>query len=178
MKRTNLLRGAIACFGVAALGLALIFSGCAARTTTITNLPTGVTTSQVQNWDSAVKDLATIATITHTAQQLVTTLHSSTVTVNGTASTVLTGAAYDTLVADLAKVDQAQIEASEFLKTVPQNWGQSTQTQIAGYITAITAALADATANGLVGVKNPSAQAQLAQFLADIGQTAALISQL
>lgn len=175
--RKNLLKWGIG-LTLSALGLGLLVADGCRHTTNVTNLPTGVTQTQVQNWDSAVKDLATIATVTHTAQQLVLTLHASTVTVNGATSTVLTGPAYDALVTDLAKVDQAQIDASKFLKTVPQNWGQSTQTQISSYITAITAALADATANGLVGVKNANAQAQLAQFLADIGQTAALISQL
>jgi hypothetical protein len=176
--RKNLLRWGIGLLTLSALGFVLIFAG-GCQHQAVTNVPTGVTVNQVQAWDSAVKDLATIATLTHTAQQLVQTLHSSTVTVNGATSVVFpSGAAYTATVTDLAKIDQAQIEASEFLKTVPQNWGASTKTQIANYITAIMAALADATANGVTGISNSSAQAQLSQFLADIASTANLISQL
>ena len=157
--------------------LVLLTDGCTHQA--VTNVPTGVTVNQVQAWDSAVKDLATIATLTHTAQQLTLTLNTTTVRTNGVPAVVFpSGAAYNATLTDLAKIDQAQIEAAEFLKTVPNDWGTSTKAQIAAYITKITAALADATANGLVGVKNTNSQQQLGQFLQDIAGTAALISQL
>jgi len=176
--RKNLLRWGIGCVALAALGLALIFAG-GCQHQAVTNVPAGVTVNQVQAWDSAVKDLGTIATLTHTAQQLVVTLNTTTVTVNGVPQIVFpSGAAYNATLTDLARIDQAQIEASEFLKTVPQNWSADTKTKIANYITTITAALADATANGLVGVKNANSQAQLQGFLNDISSTANLISQL
>jgi len=163
---------------LAIVTLAASLAGCR-HTTTVTNLPTGVTQTQVQNWDSAVRDLNVMADSIHAASQLVQTLHNTTIVSNGATSVVLpSGKAFDTLTADLAKADQAEILAAEFLKTVPNNWGQSTQTQIASYISAVTAAIADATANGLAGITNSQSQAQVAQLLQAIASTAGLFQSL
>jgi len=177
ITQQNLRKAIAICAILFLVGVGTLLIGCQHQA--VTNVPTGVTVNQVQAWDSANKDLATIATLTHTAQQLVQTLNQTTVTVNGVQTVVFpSGGAYNATLTDLAKIDQAQIQAAEFLKTVPQNWSADTKTKIASYITTITAALADATANGLVGVKNSTSQAQLQQFLNDIAATANLISQL
>jgi len=115
----------------------------------------------------------------HAASQLVQTLHNTQIVTNGAPSIVLpSGKFFDTLTTDLAKADQAEILAAEFLKTVPNDWSANTQTKIAGYITTITAAIADATANGLAGITNSQSQAQVAQLLQAIASTAGLFQSL
>jgi len=176
--RKNLLRGAIACFGVAALGVVLLFTGCAARQTTITNLPANVTQTQVQNWDSAVANLDKIAQSVHTLEQLTQTLCTATMTTASGTGPVLAPGTCDLLLTDIGKIDQAEITAAKVLQQVPNTWGASTASQIAQYTAIITQALSDLTANGLVGIKNVMAQAQVQQFLVTIKGAVQVIAAL
>ena len=179
MQRKNLLRWGIGLLSLSALGLALLLAGgCAARQSTITNLPTGVTQSQVQTWDMAVKNLDTIANTVSTVRQLTQSLCGATVTTSAGTSQVMTPAACALILTDIGKIDQAEIEAANVLNAIPNTWGASTSSQIAQYIAIITSAAADITTNGLAGIKNPSAQAQVQGFLATINAAVKVIALL
>jgi hypothetical protein len=176
--RKNLLRWGIGLLAIAALGCVLIFTGCAARTTTVTNLPANVTQTEVQRWDSAVANLDKIAQTVSTLRQLTQALCSATVTTSAGTSPVLATGTCDLLLADIGKIDQAEIAAAGVLQAVPNTWGASTTSQIAQYTQIITAALADITANGLAGIKNPTAVAQVQNFLTTISGAVAIIETL
>jgi hypothetical protein len=152
--------------------------GCAARTTTVTNLPPNVTQTEVQRWDSAVANLDKIAQTVSTLRQLTQALCSATVTTPSGTGPVLATGTCDLLLTDIGKIDQAEIAAAGVLQAVPNTWGASTTSQIAQYTQIITAALSDITANGLAGIKNPTAVAQVQSFLATISGAVTIIEAL
>ncbi len=142
-------------------------AGCAARVKTVTNLPAGVTQTQVQNWDAAVADLQKIAQVTTTLRQSVIALNQSGAFPDGTAYT-------DTLTG-IGRIDEIQIEASNYLESVPSDWSLPTQQKILAETQQIQAILTDMTNNGVVGIKDPASQSQVATLISNIGSVAALI---
>ena len=154
---------------------ALALSGCAARQQTITNLPVGVTQTQVQAWDTAVSKLHTVATVSSTLRQTVITLH-NTIGPNGQAL-IPSGNAYVMILDSIGKIDQAENAASVFLQTVPNNWPASTKAQIAGYMSAISSALTTLTQEGTLGI--PAAnQANVTGLITSIGSAVTAILAL
>lgn len=148
-------------FAVVLFGICLMWIGCAARVKTVTNLPAGVSNSEVVNWDAAIANLQKIATATSGARQAVISLNKSGVFPDGPA--------YATTLADIGKIDQVELTASNFLQGVPDNWGQSTQTQVSGYVSAIEAAVTDLTKNGTVGIKDSKSQSTVTAYAQQIG---------
>jgi hypothetical protein len=162
------------------LALSLALSGCAARTKNVTNLPTGVTQTQVQNWDTAVAKLHEIASTVSTLRQTVIGLNKTTyVNAQGQTEVVLPdGPNYASALRAIGKIDQLQISAANYLQGVPKNWGGSTQATVNGYIVGIQQAITDLVNQGTVGIKNSSSQSQVNQLIANLSATAQLILNL
>jgi len=152
-------------FLMSAVALALV--GCTARVKTVTNLPAGVSQTQVQNWDSAVADLQKIAQVTTTLRQSVISLNKSGVFPDGPA--------YANMLAGIGKIDELQIEASNYLQGVPSDWSLATQQKILAETQQIQAILTNITNTGIVGIKDPASQSQVATLISNIGSVAALI---
>lgn len=147
-----------------------VLAGCAARQKNISNLPAGVTQTQVQNWDMAVADLDKIAQSTSALRQAVIGLNRQGVIPDGTV--------YVAILTSLGKIDQAQIDAAAFLKAQPNNWGVSTQAKVKNDLAIISAELTNITQQQLAGIKNPGAQAQVTQLIAEVTAVVNLVLSL
>lgn len=159
-------KGILLCLGIAMVSIA----GCAARAKNVTNLPAGVSQTQVQNWDSAVADLQKVAQVTTTLRQTVISLNKTGVFPDGPA--------YAGTLAGIGRIDELQIEALNYLQSVPSDWSLTTQNKILAETQQIQAILTDITNNGIVGIKDPTEQSQVAQLISNLGAAAALIISL
>jgi len=163
----------------AVLVSSFVLFSCAARQKNITNLPPGVTQTQAQNWDTAVANLDKISQVTTTVRQSVIALNQATVTdATGTHKIIPDGAVYVAILTSLGKIAQAQIDAANYLKAQPQNWGVDTQTRVKNDLAIIQQELTAITQQQLAGIKNANAQSQVQQLIAEIGSAAALILSL
>lgn len=163
------------------IGQIIISWGCGARVKHVTNLPPGVTEEQVKNWDSAVGALHRIAATTSTLRQTVIALNKATYTEPGKTEAekvIPDGKTYIGILSGIAKVDLAQINASNFLKTVPKTWSLSTQEKMRSYMKTIGDELAKMNNEGLTGIKNPSSRQQLEQLIGEIQATVGLVLSL
>jgi hypothetical protein len=158
--------------GIFSLGIA----GCAARQSNITNLPTGVTLSEVQKWDTATANLAKIATAVTAARQSVLFLCDTPVPTSGVP--LVSAAACIKMADDLGKIDQVQIAASQYLQTVPNSWGTPVAAQVASFISTITLQLQDINSYGVTGISNPTSVSEVNGFLSTISASAAIIAAL
>jgi hypothetical protein len=157
----------------------LAFTGCAARQKTVTNLPAGVTQAQAQSWDTAVANLDKIAQTTSTLRQAVIALNGATVTdAQGAHKVIPDGATYAAILTSIGKIDQAQLDAVQYLRAQPQNWGISTQTRIKNDVTLIQAELLNITGQQLAGIKNTASQQQVSALISVIGNAATVILSL
>jgi hypothetical protein len=138
----------------------------------VTNLPPGVTQTQVTNWFAAEGALQTIA-------QSTSALRQSVIAVHGIANTPLPdGPLYMGFLQSIGKIDQAQIAAANFLNGVPRTWGTSISTQIAGWANGILDAAKSMVNSGAASIKNPNSQKQMSDFLTDIQDAAQLLVTL
>ncbi len=153
-----------------AIALLLLISGCAARNKTVTNLPTNVTLAQVQNWDTAVADLDRFSTAITTARQTVISLNKQGVFPDGPQ--------YIATLNGLGRADQLEVEAATFLKGVPNDWSQSTQSEFSAYVTQISAALSDIVKQGTVGIKNPTSQQQVVALISNAAAIIGIVLSL
>jgi hypothetical protein len=133
--------------------VALVLCACAARVTTVTNLPPGVTVTQVQTWDTAVANLDKFSQSLTTVRQSVQAAHNS--------GAFPDGPEYTTVVNAIGRAAQVELEASKFLRGVPNDWSATTQQTFANYTAQIAQALEDAVKNGTTGIKNASAEQQV-----------------
>lgn len=157
----------------------LLLFACAARQKQVTNLPAGVTQQQVQNWDTAVANLDKIAQSTSALRQAVIALNQATVTdSSGTHKVIPDGTVYAAILTSIGKIDQAQIDAAQFLKSQPSNWGATTQTKVKNDIAVITQELQNINAQQLAGVKNAGAQQQIQQLITQLSGFAQVIVAL
>jgi len=164
---------------VAFLISSFVLTGCAARQKTVTNLPAGVTQAQVQSWDAAVANLDKIAQTVSTLRQAVIALNQQTVTDStGTHKILPDGSTYVAILTSIGKIDQAEIDASAYLKAQPQNWGVDAQTKVKNEIAIIQQELAAINTQQLAGIKSQSAQNQVQQLINNLGGLAALILSL
>ena len=152
------------------LVVALTLSGCAARQKTVTNLPAGVTQQQAQNWDSAVANLDKIAQTVSTLRQAVIALNQQ--------KLLPDGSTYVAILTSIGKIDQAEIDASAFLKAQPQNWGVDAQTKVKNEIAIIQQEIAAINAQQLAGIKSQSAQNQVQQLVNNLSSLATLVLSL
>lgn len=165
MKRRRFLRflNSLLCF----ISFFCGFVGCAARQKNVTNLPAGVTLAEVQNWDSAVANLDKIAQTTSTLRQAIIGLYQQ--------GAISDGATYGKFLTSLGKIDQLQIDAVQFLKAQPKNWGVSTQLKVKNDLALIQQELLNITAQQLAGIKSAGAQKQVGTLVTKIGDFAAII---
>lgn len=166
MKR---LKTKVLCTGwiVTLAAIVAMVAGCAARAKDVTNIPAGVTQTQVQNWDAAVANLQKIAATTTTLRQAVISLNKT--------GAFPDGAAYAGTLSGIGRIDELQIAAANFLKGVPNDWSATTQETVNGYVTQIQAILTNLTSSGVVGIKNPQSQQQVTALINEIGAAAAII---
>ena len=150
-----------------ACALTVALAGCAARAKNVTSIPAGITQTQVQNWDAAVADLQKIAQVTTTLRQSVISLNKSGIFPDGPA--------YANTLAGIGKIDELQIEASNYLQGVPSDWSLATQQKILAETQQIQAILTNIKNTGIVGIKDPASQSQVATLISNIGSVAALI---
>ena len=150
-----------------ACALTVALAGCAARAKNITSIPAGITQTQVQNWDAAVAYLQKISQVTTTLRQSVISLNKSGIFPDGPA--------YANTLAGIGKIDELQIEASNYLQGVPSDWSLATQQKILAETQQIQAILTNITNTGIVGIKDPASQSQVATLISNIGSVAALI---
>jgi hypothetical protein len=178
-RRRNVLGTGICLLVISAIFLVGILCGCAARQKNVTNLPPGVTLSQVQKWDAAVADLDKIASTTSVLRQAIQALNTATVTDStGTHKIIPDGAVYGQMLTALGKVDQSQIAAATFLKSYPQTWDGTLQAKLSAYMNDISGALNSLNQAQLLGIKNAGAQAQVQQLIAGVVNAVSRVTQL
>jgi nitrous oxide reductase accessory protein NosL len=149
---------------------AALLTGCAARQSTITNLPVGVTQAQVQGWDSAVANLNKIAVANSGLRQAVIGLHNTNV--------FPSGSAYITTLTIIGKIDQIENAGTVYLQGVPKDWSVPTQTKIKDYMQQISALLQQLNSQGITGIKNASSQQQINTLISEITSSVTLILSL
>jgi hypothetical protein len=175
---TELKKRELACYGIFLVVFAILMTislctgGCAARQQTITALPTGVTQAQVQSWDTAVANLDKISQVTTTLRQAVIALN------HANPPVIPDGPVYAAILTSLGKIDAAQIDAANFLKAQPNNWGVSTQVKVQNDIALIQNELTAIVSQELVNIKNPSAVSQIDALVSQISSAAAIIIAL
>lgn len=153
---------------VSILLLAIALTGCAAnQAPPPTNLPAGVTVSEVQNWDKAVKALNAISVTAKSGTDDVIALNR--------AGIFKDGAAYVATLGAIKKMDLAGIEGAKYLQTVPNQWGVPIQGKVASILAGITAALQDANKNGLAGIKDPASVDKFNKVIAAFQVSIAII---
>jgi hypothetical protein len=112
--------------------ISIALSGCANRTV-VTGLPAGVTNAQINAWTSSVSYLKNISDLTHAVQVAVITANR-----NGLFKD---GLAYASTVTAIGRADALELQATQFLQSVPNSFGQPIQTQLMSYTTQILSQL-------------------------------------
>jgi hypothetical protein len=124
--------------------------GCAARVGHVTNLPAGVTETQAKNYDAAVGDLHKVALVTTTLRQTVLDLRG--------AGLFPDDAMFVTAIRSIAKIDEAQLAASAYLRDAPEYFAEPQKQKIRDIFASITAEIDRLNAAGVTGIKNPGSQ--------------------
>jgi len=157
----------------------LALGGCAGRRT-ITGVPAGTPVTAVQSWDQATRTLANIATITTNLRQEVITLNQTTfVNAQGQTGKIFPdGPAYASTLTAIGRIDQLQAQAAQYLAAQPNNWNVSTQAKVKAIISMIGTEVAQLTASGIIGIKNPSKQQQVQALITELSAAANLIISL
>jgi hypothetical protein len=135
-------------------------SGCSARVKTVTNLPAGVTQAQAQAWDSEVATLDKIATATSAVRQAVIGLEKA----GAFPDTV----AYVKALQTVAKIDQAELAASAYLKQQPEYFGVPQKAKVQGLLNDISSQIQGLNVQTLVGIKDANSQKQLSTVVAEL----------
>jgi hypothetical protein len=156
------------------LSLSALAGGCGPKT--VTGTPPGVSSTTVQNWDSAVANLNKIASAVSAMRQAVIGLN-KTVGSDGT-PVFPDGPAYTVTLQALGRIAQVELDAANFLNGVPQDWSQPTQQKIVSYMNDIIAQITALNQQGVTGIKNLSTQTQITQLLSELSDAANLILSL
>lgn len=160
-RKERILYGALAVFALlSCMALACALGGCAARVKNVTNLPAGVTQAQAQAWDSEVATLDKVASATSALRQAVISLEKQ----GAFPDTV----AYVKALQAVAKIDQAELAASAYLKQQPEYFGVPQKQKVQGLLNDIGAQIQGLNLQTLVGIKNPEHQKQLSAVVADL----------
>lgn len=178
-RQCDLFLYGICCLVICAIAMSGMIAGCAARQKNVTNLPPGVTLTQVQQWDAAIADLDKIASASSVLRQAVIALNGASVTDStGTHKVIPDGATYAAILTSLGKADQAQIAAAAFLKAYPNTWNASLAATLKGYMGDISAALQSIITTQLAGIKNAGAQSQIQQLIVGVTNAVNLVLTL
>ena len=140
--------------------LSATLCGCAIRTRNVTNLPAGVTQAQAQAWDSEVATLDKVAAATSALRQAVIALEKQ----GAFPDTV----AYVKALQTVAKIDQAELAASTYLKQQPEYFGVPQKQKVQGLLNDIGSQIQGLNLQTRVGIKDPASQNQLSAVVADL----------
>jgi hypothetical protein len=163
-RRGNLLAG-IAAIGLLLLCMvgAFLAGGCAARTKNITNLPAGVTQAEVQNWDKEVAALHKMATITTSVRQGIIGLER--------AGAFPDSVTYVNALRAIAKVDQLELAASDYLRSTPEYFGQPQKDKIRGMLNDIAGELEGLNVQSLASIKNAQTKQEVSNLVTELVAT-------
>jgi hypothetical protein len=156
--------------GIAAVALlllcmagAFLAGGCASRVKNVTNLPPGVTQAEVQNWDKEIAALHKMATITSSLRQGVIGLEKA----NAFPDTV----AYVNALRAIAKIDQLELAASDYLKQQPEYFGQPQKDKVKGILGDIAAEIQTLNVQSLAGIKNQDTAKEVNTLATELSAT-------
>ncbi len=142
------------------------FSGCGKKVI-VTNAPAGVDPVSVANWYKATGAFSNIADLTLQAEQ---TLHQA-----NTQGILPDGEYYQKLLITFGKIALTEKSAAEYLKTVPNAFGQPVQAKVGIYTKAIQGFTQDLISLGVTGIKNPNTQQLVNQLISEIGSAVQFI---
>jgi hypothetical protein len=135
-------------------------AGCGARVKNVTSLPPGVTLAEVQNWDKEVAALHKIATVTTSLRQGIIGLQK--------AGAFPDGAAYVNALRAIAKIDQLELAASDYLKQQPEYFGQPQKDKIRGMLADIGAEIESINVQSLAGIKNADTKKEVTSLVTEL----------
>lgn len=78
----------------------------------------------------------------------------------------------------IGKIDQVEVDAVNFLQTVPNNWSVSTKTKVAVYMNEISTLVNQLNSQGVTGIRNKDSQTQIVKTLTNIVSLVNLTLQL
>lgn len=136
----------------------ILATGVGCRKTTVTNTPPGVSSTEVADWYDAVGANQEIARAAKGLTDLAISLHEDHGVFPDEDS-------YQKTLEALGKLDLVGLQATSYLRTVPQNWNQPTAEKVGGYVDQMLVQFQIATTNGLDGIKNPATQATITAFI-------------
>jgi phospholipase/lecithinase/hemolysin len=137
--------------------LALALNGCAARVAHVTNLPAGVTEQQAKNYDAAVAGLHKIAA-TNSA------LRKSLISLRG----VFDDRTYGITLLALAKIDEAELSASAYLRDAPEYFGDTQKQRIADIFSNVANQIQALNTEGITGIKDPETLKQVNGLISEL----------
>ena len=141
--------------------IAASLGGCGAkRVKNVTDLPPGVTLSEVQQWDAEVAALHKMATVTSSLRQGVIALNQ--------AGAFPYPAAYIIALRSIAKIDQTELAASAFLRQSPQHFGAAEKLKVAGMLQDIATQLKTLNLQSLVAIKNEDTKKNVTLLVNDL----------
>ena len=126
--------------------LTFVTPGCH-RQVVVTNTPAGVSPNAVANWYAATGEFKLAADYTKQLTEATIALHAE----GGVFPDEDT---YQKTLAALGRAAQIEVQASQFLNTVPNNWNQDISKQVAGYANDLATQVQLALDDGLAHVKN------------------------
>lgn len=169
LYRKRCLEGGLLFLFVAACIAGVLFAGCAARYSSVTGLPAGVTEKQAKDWDAAIANLHKIAIASSFVRQGIMDVNKA---------TPLDKEYYGQFLGYIAKVDELQLSASALLRQRPEYFGSSEQVTIGKYASDIMAELAKLNTLGVTQIKNADSAKRMNALLADLSASAKLVLAL
>lgn len=149
---------------------AVLSVGCVKQPATITNLPTGVTSVQVVNWQTAVNQLQIISDASHTITTTVIALNK--------AGTLPDGPTYQTVLRSVGRIILAEQAANKVLQAAPQQFGKTTGQQITGYLQSVMTEVANLNATSGFGITDPTKATQITSLIGSITSAANFVLSL
>jgi hypothetical protein len=138
----------------------------------VTNVPTGVSTTAVQNWYAMTGLSQSIASVTNQTTAAIASLNSS-------APGVIPSNIYATVITGLGKAAQADESLNTYLAAVPNNaFTSSDASNVQGYVSDIQAGITAANNSGLTGIKNQSSLSTINGWIATLTTDALTIVNL
>lgn len=131
------------------------------RQMVVTNLPTGVTQQQVQNWYAAVGIFKMAAETTQSLTNAAISMHLD----------FPDEATYQKTLEALGNMAQIEAQAGMYLDTVPNNWNQPISTQVKNYANQLSVLAKTALTDGLAHVKNPTKVAAIKTLIDGLNLT-------
>ena len=159
MKKQNLVIGAAFVIFLV-MGVCFVLYGCAARVKNVTDLPPGVTLSEVQQWDAEVAALHKVATVTSSLRQGVIALNQ--------AGAFPNSPAYIAALRTVAKIDQSELAASAFLRQSPQHFGAAEKSKVAGMLHEVAVQVQSLNLQSLTGIKSSDTKKSVTLLVNDL----------